>query len=282
MMVPDSRSLDPVLDLQQCRFRYAATGDWVLDGVDLTIHPGERVGLVGPNGGGKTTLIKLLHGLLRPLAGTVSLLGHTPKWSRHEPELGYIGHPSRNDGESGLPLDLRIGLLLDTFDGLHAAAGRLHPDAAGLQRELGLAVLRDRRGSALSDGERLRVQAYLALAKQPRLLVADEATSNLDPEVRRLLLHLVAERTGPGKAALLWVSHRYEELTRLGVDSICRLASGQLSRPAVDGWRCRFRCDEEHREFHYLPPGELLEMLARHLAEDPPETFELHGERGHA
>ena len=217
-------------------FRYGRT-EPVLDGLNLEVRPGGRVGIRGGNGEGKTTLVKLVLGLLRPSRGEVSVFGRVPGRWGDGVSIGYIGNPSRNDGESALPLDFRVGDLLDSYGGLFAATGLPLPHHDRLTEGLGLGQkwVRERRIRNLSDGWRQRVIAYLALAKGPELVVADEPTAGLDWNSRSALLQTVRDLADRNGIALLWSSHHYEEFDYLSTDT-WELADGALTARSPGAW----------------------------------------------
>jgi ABC-2 type transport system ATP-binding protein len=179
--------------------RYGAVR--ALDGFDLTVEPGEIVGLIGHNGAGKTTFVEVVTGLVRPDAGRVTVdgaLGVAPQ----EPAL----YPSATVREN-----LR---LFGALAGLRGAA--LRRAITGVADELMLngGVL-DRPTGLLSGGQRRRTQAAVALIADPPLLLLDEPTAGADPETRTALLDAVRRRAAAG-TAVLYTTHYLPELTDLG------------------------------------------------------------------
>jgi zinc transport system ATP-binding protein len=235
-----------------------------LQDVSLNVYPGDRIGAVGPNGGGKTTLVKLILGLFRPTSGTVTLCGRAARWSRHVPEVGYIGNPSRNDGESGLPLDLTVSQLLDCHQALFHRSGLAYPHAALLSARLDLDKPEWRRKGIceLSDGWRQRVLAYLALVKQPRLLIADEATAGLDPPHRRAVLDTIDHALKTTDLAVLWVTHDHNELLALRLHKVMQVERGRLSHLHIDGWQCDVSVDGAPSQRLQLMPDALFKLLS--------------------
>ncbi|WP_106402273.1 ABC transporter ATP-binding protein [Actinocorallia populi] len=180
-----------------------------VDGVDLTIAPGEIYGFLGRNGAGKTTLIRVLLGLITPTSGEVSLLGtpvrggRTPSalWAR----VGYLVEgPGLYPGLTVLE-HLRIAA---RYRGLAAAAVDDAVDRLGLHRYAGV------RARALSLGNRQRLGLALALLHRPDLLILDEPVNGLDPagvvDVRTLLHDLA----GDGVTVFM-SSHLIDEVARL-------------------------------------------------------------------
>jgi putative ABC transport system ATP-binding protein len=154
-----------------------------LDAVDLRVDPGDFVAIQGPSGSGKSTLLLALGGMLRPTSGRVFVAD----------EDVYALPPSRRDALRART----VGFVFQLFHllpyltarenvlaGLVGIARRDTPPAAvdTLLQRLGLAHRRDQPAHRLSAGERQRVALARALVKQPRLLLADEPTGNLDPE----------------------------------------------------------------------------------------------------
>jgi ABC-type lipoprotein export system ATPase subunit len=196
-----------LLEARQVSRRFDAR--WVLQDLDLTVAPGERVALLGPSGCGKTTLLNLLGGLDRPDRGEVRFRGESlaeasPKrlaQLRRE-ALGTVFQlfhliPTLTARENvELPLQL-----------LGWPRARLEPRVADLMAAVGL----EERASAfpreLSGGEMQRVAVARALASGPALLLADEPTGNLDSASGERVLTLLADLTERSGAALVMVTH---------------------------------------------------------------------------
>ena len=181
-----------------------------VDGVDLTIGAGERVALLGPNGAGKTTTLLMLLGAIAPDAGTVEIFGHPlPKArSRAMADVGFAA------GYLPLPERLRVGELLGVFGQLYGIADPGPAVAAGLER-FGITHLADAMATELSSGQRTLVGVVKATMHQPKLLVLDEPTASLDPDVAhrvRTGLERICEEHG---TALLVTSHNMNEVERI-------------------------------------------------------------------
>ncbi|MFZ5942587.1 MAG: energy-coupling factor ABC transporter ATP-binding protein [Bacillota bacterium] len=191
-----------VLRILQLNFQYPC-GRKVLESLDETIISGERVGLVGPNGAGKTTLFLILAGIIKPTAGEVLLFNKTVKQGEFRPELGMVFQ--NQDDQLFCP---------SVYDDI--AFG---PQNMGLSDEevkkrvddsleiMGIKSLGNRPPHELSGGEKRLVSLAGVLAMEPRLVIYDEPTSNLDLRYRRKLINFLKDAK---QEAMLIASHDLE------------------------------------------------------------------------
>jgi zinc transport system ATP-binding protein len=185
-------------------------GPTVLAGVDLAIDRGEFVGVAGPNGGGKTTLIRLLVGLERPAAGTIRIFGRPPGEAQHSSRIGYL--PQR--AESGLDAPITVEELVTSgrtpVCGLWRTLRSADRDAvAAAIARVGLSDRTDRAISDLSGGQRQRAFIAKALAGDPELIVLDEPTTGVDAEAQESLARLLDELRRDLDVTILYVSHEF-------------------------------------------------------------------------
>ncbi|AXK47332.1 ABC transporter ATP-binding protein [Brachybacterium saurashtrense] len=189
---PDPAPADAaVLEARGLRHRIGAVE--VLRGVDLTVRTGELVGLVGPNGSGKTTALRALHGEIVPTAGTVHLEGGNLAALSGRERARRIAVMAQ-DGAAALPLPVADAVLLGRLPHRGALGTTTREDARHAARALelvGAAHLARRDLTTLSGGERQRVLLARALAQQPRLLLLDEPTNHLDISAQHHILQLV-------------------------------------------------------------------------------------------
>jgi ABC-2 type transport system ATP-binding protein len=188
----------------------------VLCGLDLTIPEGTVYGLVGPNGCGKTTLFRILAGLLRPTKGTARVLGLAPGSQTARQATGYMTQAE------ALYSDLTVEENVRFFGRLYGLAGNGLAEAA--EKAIRLADLWDRRGSRideLSGGMRRRASLACAIVQHPRLLILDEPTVGVDPELRGTFWDSFAAWARQG-TTLLVSTHHLEEAFHCDVLGLMR------------------------------------------------------------
>jgi len=176
-----------------------------IDGLDLQLREGECVALAGHNGAGKSTMIKLILGLIRPTRGRVAIFGqdaHSPAAARLRGRIGYLPetvalHPSMT-GEETLAFYARL------------KRQPLSGNAALLEK-VGIAGAARRRVGGYSKGMRQRLALAQALLGQPRVLLFDEPTTGLDPASRLMFYDIVHELRAAG-ATILLSTHALSEL----------------------------------------------------------------------
>ena len=181
-----------------------------LDGISATLPAGKILGLVGPDGAGKTTLIRLFAGLMTPTAGTVEVLGRTPQaeGGATQAETGYM--PQR----FGLYEDLSVLDNLNLYANLRALdAAEREQRFTQLLRFTDLAPFTERLAGQLSGGMKQKLGLACALLGRPRLLLLDEPGVGVDPLSRRELWRMVSELVAGG-VTVLWSTAYLEEAER--------------------------------------------------------------------
>lgn len=193
---------EEVISLQDVSFGY--DDQEVLTQVNLTVHRGDFMAVIGPNGGGKTTLIKLILGLLSPGSGAVRVLGQNPL--QHRPAIGYV--PQHAAVQPRFPITVRDVVLLGlrragrSWPGYSAADKRT---AVDILAQVDMADLAQRRFDALSGGQKQRVLVARARIAAPCLLLFDEPTANIDPQGKICLFDLLSSLSQT--ITILMVSH---------------------------------------------------------------------------
>jgi polyether ionophore transport system ATP-binding protein len=190
-MAPPAAS--PAIEAAGLTKRYGAT--LALDGLDLTVEPGEVYGYLGPNGAGKTTTIRLLLGLHRPTAGHSELFG-IDAWRdpvRAHRRVAYVA------GEPFLWPSLTGAETLEFLGRLHGEIDRRYRDLLVERFQLDT----HKKIRALSKGNRQKVQLVAALATRADLLLLDEPTAGLDPLMEMAFRESIAEAKGRGQTVFL-------------------------------------------------------------------------------
>ena len=198
-----------ILDLTDVSFRYPETEREAVSEVGLAVNGGELIGLVGPNGSGKTTLLRLAAGTLHASDGSVAILDRPiARWKRRDLAC-TIGVVSQRE-EPAFPMKVVETVLLGRYPHL-GPWGALRPQdrdavAYALAR-CDITHLRERWVATLSAGEWQRVRIARALAQQPKALLLDEATANLDIRHEMEVFELVSELVRTDRIAGLVVTH---------------------------------------------------------------------------
>lgn len=206
-----------MVDIHSLEFYYP-TGEFRLNIPEFAVSKGERVSVIGPSGSGKTTLLNLIAGILTPIKGTVSL---------DDVRVSELTDAERRDLRI-----TNIGFVFQDFellDYLNVLDNILHPyritaalmldkevraRAATLAEEMGIGDKLRRNANDLSQGEKQRAAICRALLPQPTLILSDEATGNLDPDNKTIILDLLFRAVDEHDATLLAVTHDYELLKR--------------------------------------------------------------------
>lgn len=176
----------------------------VLESVTMTLDQGKFLVVVGPNGGGKTTLIKCMLGLLAPTRGTVLILGRDPV--RDTTPVGYV--PQRIEAPSGLPVSVLDVVLMGLSRRGFAAFSKRREDkhlALRALERVQMDSLADRHFGSLSGGQKQRALVARALVAEPKILIFDEPTANIDPQGKLCLYELLASLAG--EISVVLVSH---------------------------------------------------------------------------
>ncbi|MHB8492038.1 MAG: ABC transporter ATP-binding protein [Solirubrobacteraceae bacterium] len=225
-----------MLQLEKVVKHYRGAGEEVraVDGVSLRVERGEMVALVGPSGSGKTTLLLLVAGLLKAEQGGI--------------RFGELDIAAMTDSEASEFLMEEVGFIHQTFhlmprvSALENACRKLLLGGVGMReaqeraipwmRRLGLGDRLERTPGELSGGERQRVAIARALAGDPRLILADEPTGNLDSARSREIVELLHELARERGCSVLLVTHDAEAAE--AADRCLTMRDGRLCEPGAD------------------------------------------------
>ncbi len=198
---------------------YRAGKHFEIRDLALKVREGSIYGFLGPNGSGKTTTIRLLLGMLRPIRGTITVLGRKvpEEMARIMAQTGYV--PERPHLYPYLTLEQAIRYHAAFYEDFDLAY------AGELRRAFGLPL--EQKLSHLSKGEMGKLHMLLVLAQRPKLLVLDEPTDGLDPVVRRDVLSALLDFCSQGSATVFISSHLVHELERI-CDWVGVLDNGKL------------------------------------------------------
>ena len=244
-----------MIELSGLRIAYA--GRTVLDGVDLTVRPGEVVALLGPNGAGKTTTVEIAEGYRAADAGSVRVLGQDPR--RGGPALrARVGLMLQ--GGAGLELRATPRDLLRLYAAFHDG-GRA---ADELIEQVGLGSVATTRVRRLSGGERQRLALAIALAGDPEVLILDEPTAGMDPEARGTTRDLVAGLRAEGRTILL-TTHDLGDVERLA-DRVAILAHGRIVVDDTPNAIVRGGSVAVRFRLHAAPAPAAIDQLATRIA----------------
>jgi ATP-binding cassette subfamily B protein RaxB len=221
----------PSIEFRNVSFRYSEHEPWVLDNVNLRIEAEESVAIIGPSGGGKSTLLKLLAGLIKPCHGEILIDGEPLNRIGLENYRAMIGVVMQDDQLFAGSIADNISFFSEQPDFervmLCAKRAAVHDDIAAMP--MGYGTLIGDMGTVLSGGQKQRVVIARALYRQPGILLLDEATSHLDVERERL----VNAAFGEMRITRIVIAHRPETIRMSG--RVVALDQGRirsLDRPA--------------------------------------------------
>ncbi|WP_181189599.1 energy-coupling factor ABC transporter ATP-binding protein [Bombilactobacillus bombi] len=232
----------------------------ILHDLNFAIKEHEFVGLVGPNGSGKTTLSKLLTRILEPTSGQILLNGvdyqeFTPQWQLHQQvslvfqnvDAQFIGANFQED----------MALYLGNFGWTPA---QIHERMQTISQQLGLSELIDQPFKRLSGGQKQLLAIAEALAVQPKLLILDEPTAQLDPENTQQVLQIL-QKLQQQDVTILLITHKLAELAL--TKRVLLLNAGQITQTTATA---NLLTDSELLRVNQLPVPDTLQ-IAEHLSQ---------------
>ncbi len=209
--MPNDPSNDIAIEIRDVSFAYSRSGGSPLPAIDrvsIQVRTGERLGILGPNGGGKSTLLKLMLGLIRPGAGSISICGRPPQDARRQQLVGYVAQ--RIEAELAFPISAREAVLMAIEIGASPWRRRTQDDrafASDCLERVGALAFADRPVGTLSGGQIQRVMIARALGRRPRVLLMDEPTVGIDLSGQQRFGELVSRLHADLGLTIVIVSH---------------------------------------------------------------------------
>jgi zinc transport system ATP-binding protein len=247
---PSSPAGEAAIVCEGVGFTYPGAAGAALEGVTLRVERGERLGILGPNGGGKSTLVRIVLGVLEGYEGRVTVFGLPPGRARAAGLTAYVAQ--RAGIERAMPMSVRQAVSL--------GAGWREPGWRGLRSQtrgrveramnlVGVEALAERAIGTLSGGEMQRALIARALAASPRLLLLDEPTVGIDVSGQRMFAELLERIRGTLGITTVVVSHDLRAIAA-GSDRVACLARRLHSHMSPEG----------------LTPGVLAEVFSHDVA----------------
>ena len=199
----------PAIEMKGVWFSYDKSP--ILENVTFTLKQGDFLGMIGPNGGGKTTLLMLLLGILKPDRGTIRVLGEAPHQARRR--VGYV--PQNTDFNNTFPISVMDVALMGRLAGSRMGkrfSPRDRPMAEEALRKVGMWDRRNAPIGKLSGGQRQRVLIARALVTEPEILFLDEPTAKVDPEFESNIYDFLKELNR--QATILTITHDVGVISR--------------------------------------------------------------------
>lgn len=215
---------ETVLEVKNLVKRY---GDFVaVDDIGFSIKRGEVVGLLGPNGAGKSTTIQMLLGLLTPTSGRISYFGMDFD-KRRLAALGRINYLSAfNTLQEKITVEQNLRVFAAAYD-----VERPVQKINGLLEYFGVSHINKDRYGNISAGQRTRVNLVKAFLNDPELVLMDEPTASLDPDIVDRVLGMIEDLKAKRQLTILFTSHNMRDVERI-CDRVIFLAKGKIVRQA--------------------------------------------------
>ena len=191
-----------VIDVSNVSFAYDK--DLILEDINLTVQKEDFLAIIGPNGGGKSTLLKVILGILKPKKGTVKVLGKEP--SKNLSHIGYV--PQNTNVNTDFPIRVIEVVMMGHVGGKRPLFGYGQDEIAcamGALAQVGMEAYADQKIGSLSGGQRQRVMIARALCAHPSILILDEPTASIDVAGQRDIYELL--RVLSASVTIIVVSH---------------------------------------------------------------------------
>ena len=195
-----------------------------VDGISFELHEGHVLGFLGPNGAGKTTTIQMLLSTMTPTSGEISYFGKELATHRSE-ILSHVGFASTY---VSLPGKLTVYENLYFYGQLYGIkAAHLKESLERLLKRFDMWSMKDRRAGTLSAGQMTRVMLIKAFCVEPKVMLLDEPTASLDPDVAQEVLNFIQEQQKQQHVSILFTSHKMDEVAQI-CDNVLVLKKGSI------------------------------------------------------
>lgn len=213
---------EPYIELNNVSFSYDSAAP-VIENLTFTVRKGEYLGIIGPNGGGKTTLIKVILGLIHPTEGAVMLFGKDCHDFKEKYRIGYV--PQRiTQADKNFPATVFEVVRTGRIARLGFFERFTKEDIEAVERTMeisGIAKYRDTLVGNLSGGERQRVFIARALASEPDVLILDEPTVGVDIGAQKTFYEFLSSLNREQKITIIFVSHDVDAVSRETKTVLC-------------------------------------------------------------
>jgi zinc transport system ATP-binding protein len=223
------------VQIENIGFSYPGAAAPALERISLRVEPGERLGILGPNGGGKSTLLRLILGMLEPATGSIRVMGLPPREARRAGLIGYVGQ--RADLELTMPLSVREVVTLGAawrVPPWRRVPGPVRERVARMLSVVGSDAYADRPIGALSGGQLQRALIARALAAEVRILALDEPAVGIDAAGQERFAELLTRVHRELGVTILIVSHDLRAIVA-GSDRVACLARRLHSHTSPEG-----------------------------------------------
>lgn len=198
-----------IITLDHVTFSYAS--EKTVENVNLQVHKGDYLGIVGPNGGGKSTIMKLMVGLLTPDAGNITLFGEDISTFRDWYKIGYV--PQKTTFDTNFPITVEEVVMMGRYGKLglfHEPRKEDYAQVTKALEEVAMHQFRKRQISDLSGGQQQRVFIAKALVSEPEVIFLDEPTVGVDIKTQRQFYSLLRKLNRELQLTLILVSHELD------------------------------------------------------------------------
>jgi len=225
--------------------------------LDLDLNEDDFLAIIGPNGGGKTTLFKTILGIVPPMAGSVKIFGEPAQIGiRH---VGYVPQSSAFDSKYPISVEDVVLMGLRRMKGLRPFYSRQERELSWEAMEyVGICDLKDKSISELSGGQLQRVMIARALSSKPRILMLDEPTASLDPNMKDCAYDILKKVNRDG-VAIMMITHDMANISG-GVKRIAvmnrRLVCNDSPEITEEMVKIGFHCPPEFLRYGHAPPGD--------------------------